>query len=175
MISKVALPLALVLSTSTAVFAQETTTSGPDANIAGTPLGWDEEITGAFFEGGDAGVLLDAEEIAANWSDLTSEQQERVQLDCQNIVAGDASPGTVPNDPAPTSDRTANAMGTDADADVATDAPPVAPSSEAAPTSERTATAMGTETTSETEASDAMTSQDTSVEMQQLCAVVAEL
>ncbi|MCV0394117.1 MAG: hypothetical protein K5872_22835 [Rhizobiaceae bacterium] len=93
MFSKLLLATALSLSLGGAALAQSdegattpqaTDQAGEIGSNTTMPEGWDGEIGDAFFAD-DNMTLRSDDEIAANWGDLTAEQQAQVRLDCENM------------------------------------------------------------------------------------------
>lgn len=104
MTPKFAIPLVFALSTSTAVFAQDTTTQMPadDAgnfNLVTIPFDWDEDTIDAFFSDPETGELRDEDEISENWDDLDEDQQDIVRQYCDGvgIDAAGMNGATVPS------------------------------------------------------------------------------
>lgn len=90
MTPKFILPLAFVLGTGTAVFAQDTQVDGGTSfNVSTVPFDWDTQTVDAFFSDTDTGALHDEDDITENWADLSTDQQELVRAYCEDTGAED--------------------------------------------------------------------------------------
>lgn len=86
MTPKLAIPLVFALSTSTAVFAQDTQPDAEaDFSLVTIPFDWDEDTVDAFFSDPETGELRDEDEISENWEDLSSDQQDIVRDYCEGL------------------------------------------------------------------------------------------